>query len=167
DGRGGLARAEAGDPDLLSDLAVGAVEVRFELVERHLDIDLHARRAQLLDGALQRFLLGGQVYRTVYSCRVRAVHAGARGAYAWFVGSPVSTAGGRGEPESESKSAGPRGPGRPSPARPGRPSPGGRGAAGVGAGAPSHARTAPEGHRRRRAVRCVTVRPVRVPAVPP
>src|SRR5690606_17071840 len=96
DGRGGLARAEAGDPDLLSDLAVGAVEVRFELVERHLDIDLHARRAQLLDGALQRFLLGGQVYRTVYSCRVRAVHAGARGAYAWFVGSPVSTAGGRG-----------------------------------------------------------------------
>src|SRR5690606_37766457 len=58
-GSGNFAGTEAGDADLLRDLAVGAVEVRLQLVERHLDIDLYARRAQLLDGALQRVLLEG------------------------------------------------------------------------------------------------------------
>jgi hypothetical protein len=41
-----LARAEAGDADLLGDLLVRAVEVGLELVERHLDVDPDARRAE-------------------------------------------------------------------------------------------------------------------------
>ena len=52
DARGRLARPEAGDAHLLGDLAVRAVEVRLELVERHLDVDPDARRAEPLDGAL-------------------------------------------------------------------------------------------------------------------
>src|SRR5699024_5523887 len=55
-----LTRTESGNIDLLGDLLVGAVKVGLELVERHLDIDLDSRRAELLDGALQRFLLGIQ-----------------------------------------------------------------------------------------------------------
>jgi hypothetical protein len=54
---GCLAGAEARNADLARELAVGAVEVRLELVERHLDVDPYPRRAQVLDGALQRDLL--------------------------------------------------------------------------------------------------------------
>jgi len=57
DASGDLAGAEAGHANLLRDLPVGGVEVRLELVERHLDIDLDSRRAELLDGALQGLLL--------------------------------------------------------------------------------------------------------------
>src|SRR5699024_9254626 len=52
DAGGRLPRPEAGNADLLGDLAVRAVEVRLELVEGHLDVDPDARRAEPLDGAL-------------------------------------------------------------------------------------------------------------------
>jgi len=57
---GRLARTETRDAHLRGQLAVSAVEVRLELVERHLDVDPDARRAQPLDGALHGgVLLGG------------------------------------------------------------------------------------------------------------
>ena len=52
---GRLARAEAGQPDLLRELLVGAVEVGLQLVERHLYIDANPGGAQLLDGALHGY----------------------------------------------------------------------------------------------------------------
>src|SRR5699024_5904008 len=60
DPRRSLPRPEPWNVDLLGNLVVGAVKVGLELVERHLDIDLDSRRAELLDGALQRLLLGIQ-----------------------------------------------------------------------------------------------------------
>ena len=47
-----LARAEAGDADLLGEGLVSAVEFGLELREGHLNVDPDSRRAQLLDGAL-------------------------------------------------------------------------------------------------------------------
>ncbi len=47
-----LAGPEAGQPDLLSELLVGLVEVGLQLGEGHLHIDANPRGAQLLDGAL-------------------------------------------------------------------------------------------------------------------
>src|SRR5205814_6714871 len=50
---GDVPLAEAGDPDLLSDLAVGAVEVLGELLGGDLDGQLDAVLAGMLDGGLQ------------------------------------------------------------------------------------------------------------------
>ena len=65
---GRLARAEAGQPDLLGELLVGAVEVGLQLVEGHLYIDANPGRAQLLDGALHGYSL--IVFGRSWSCRV-------------------------------------------------------------------------------------------------
>ncbi len=48
----GLARTEPGDANLVGQRLVGLVEVRLQLLERHLDVDPDPGRAQLLDGAL-------------------------------------------------------------------------------------------------------------------
>ena len=47
-----LAGPETGQPDLLGELLVGAVEVALEFSEGHLHVDAHPGGAQLLDGAL-------------------------------------------------------------------------------------------------------------------
>ncbi len=52
DRRRHLALPETGDGHLGGDLAVRLLEARLELGERHLDRELHPRRAQILDGAL-------------------------------------------------------------------------------------------------------------------
>ena len=47
-----LARTEARQTNLLRECLVGAVEIRLELLEGHLNVDTDSRRAELLDGAL-------------------------------------------------------------------------------------------------------------------
>ena len=54
DGRGDLAATEARYLNLRADLPVRLLQARLELVERHLDGELHPGRAQSLDGALHR-----------------------------------------------------------------------------------------------------------------
>ena len=58
-----LARAEPGNPHLAGEGAVGLVEMRFELVERNLDGELHPGRVQVLDGALHVRYSSGEWWR--------------------------------------------------------------------------------------------------------
>src|SRR5712691_12354946 len=47
-----MARPEAGNPDLAPDLAVGMIQACLELIERHLNGQSHAGRAQFLNVGL-------------------------------------------------------------------------------------------------------------------